>query len=146
AFNIKKYKKNETGTTIIMPYIPEKDTKVIDESVKVYPWERTYQDEIKIAIQRWYFPRILNDAYSKGNKNSLLLAKVNGEIIDPSDNLEPVFKTYQNIYNAALTGVSEDEDIYIADVTFQATEKRGDNVGRVAFKEVSREEMGMLPP
>src|SRR5699024_8109178 len=59
---------------------------------------------------------------------------------------EPVFKTYQNIYNAALTGVSEDEDIYIADVTFQATEKRGDNVGRVAFKEVSREEMGMLPP
>src|SRR5699024_4561094 len=145
-FNLSPYQEDETGTMILMPFIPAKEITAIDKEVEVFPWEKTYEREIEVSIQRWYFPRLLNETYSKHNKNSTLIAKVNDKVIGLHLEVEPVFGIYQELYNAGLTGVTKNQDITIKPISFQATAKRGDLIGRVAFREVSRKELGMLPP
>lgn len=147
-FNLKRYTNDETGTTIILPYVQNRTSELIDVNAQLYSWEKNYEEEIAMAIQRWYFPRIMNAEYSKKIKNSELNVKVNGEIIYPGFTFEPIFDIYQKIYNAAVSGKSEDQEIKIKDIKLgrNALYDQTEIVGRIAFKEVSKRELKMLPP
>lgn len=147
-FNLEPYKNEETGTTIIIPYLNniEEDLGLADD-VTVFPWEKSREMAIKLAIQRWYFPRLNNMEYSKEIGNSALLCTVNGLPLLQS-NFEPIIKVYQEVYNAALKGKSDNNQIIVSDVKFGRTimANKNDVIGRVAFYEVSEKELGMLPP
>lgn len=147
-FNLKRYKGESTGTTIIIPYVQSRSKSMIDENAKLYPWEKNYEDEIKMAIQRWYFPRIMNSTYSKHLDNSQLYVEVNGDNVFPNLSFAPIFNIFQQIYNAATSGVSEDKSIRIKEIKFghNALNNQSEPVGRVAFREVGKEELKMLPP
>ncbi|SFC00273.1 hypothetical protein SAMN04488102_102161 [Alkalibacterium subtropicum] len=141
-FDIDQYTDDETGTTIIIPYLKEEH---IDDTSEILPWDTDYSDSIKMAIKRWYHPRLANDSYSQEIGNSKLLCTVNNEILFLE---EPIFRKFQQLYNAALTGTSEESHIYVKDIFLPRT-GMADNkikVGSIAFCETSRDEMEMQPP
>lgn len=147
-FNLKRYSNSETGTTIIIPYVQDRTKNIIDDSVELYPWEKNYEDEILMSIQRWYFPRIMNKEYSEHIGNSVLSVTVNNNYVVPNLSFEPIFNIYQQIYNAALTGKTNDKNIIVKEIRLgqRALKNRNEIVGRIAFKEVSKKELRMLAP
>lgn len=113
-FGIKSYEQEMTGTTIIIPYVDEdvllnhnqieyKDGE--DNVIQPY-WRSNIEDYFKIAIQRWYAPRLNNTNYSYGK---FLKARVNGIGIS-KDSMEPAFQIVQALYNRAI-GKKFEEDI-----------------------------------
>lgn len=104
-FGIDKYVDDETGTTIIIPYIDKQ--YLIDnnqavyhdgESNEIHPyWQNSIEEYIRISIQRWYAPR-LNNPYYKYNK--FLRASINQKGIS-LDEMEPCFSVIQALYNRA---------------------------------------------
>lgn len=104
-FNIDPYEGNKTGTAIIIPYVnPEMllennridYTDALDEHLLPY-WYSSLENYLRIAVQRWYAPRLCNPKYPYG---AFLKVLINGEGIS-ADSMEPVFKTVQTLYNRA---------------------------------------------
>lgn len=111
-FGISPYTGTKTGTAIIIPYINSDTllannridyTDVLDEHLSPY-WYSSIENYLRITIQRWYAPRLANPHYPYG---AFLKALVNGNGIS-ADEMEPVFKTVQNLYNRANHVDAED--------------------------------------
>ncbi|WHI70407.1 hypothetical protein PYH55_02265 [Staphylococcus epidermidis] len=146
-FDIKPYSKNETGTTIIIPYIKENEDN--SDDIRLLPWELDKEIGLKLAVQRWYNPRLNNKYYSKEIGNSQLLTKVNGEEIIKGINTEPLFDIMQDLYTSALKQSPIDNSINVRPILLQRNAMKNPKnvpVGHIAFKEVSKEELKMLPP
>lgn len=126
-FGLKPYRAEETGTTIIIPYLKE------FEQTSSNPWGRNRERALTTAIQRWYAPRILNDEYSKGTGNADLYCKVNGDLIGYPE-MEQPFGLLRDLYTAALTGNAND-DIKVEDIRLPRSGMKDNktNAGRVAF-------------
>ena len=106
-FNMDPYEGDLTGTTIIIPYIDEhmllennqieyKDGE--DNSIRPF-WRCSIEDYLKVAVQRWYAPRLNNKKYPYGK---FLRAKIN-KIGIGLDNMEPAFQIVQALYNRAIS-------------------------------------------
>lgn len=106
-FNMEPYASDLTGTTIIIPYIDEqmllennqieyKDGE--DNSIRPF-WRCSIEDYLRIAIQRWYAPRLNNEKYPYGK---FLRARINKKGIG-LDGMEPAFKIVQALYNRAIS-------------------------------------------
>ena len=106
-FNMDPYEGDLTGTTIIIPYIDEhmllennqieyKDGE--DNSIRPF-WRCGVEEYLRVAIQRWYAPRLNNKKYPYGN---FLRAKINKKGIG-LDNMEPAFQIVQALYNRAIS-------------------------------------------
>lgn len=141
-FGIDQYSENETGTTIIIPYL---NLEHINDSNNLLPWEVDYEDSIKIAVKRWYSPRLANPVYQKNITNSKLHCTVNGEILFLE---EPIFRKMQLLYNAALTGEPVEKDIHVKKVYLPKSGMVNNKteIGAVAFCEVNKYDMEMMPP
>ena len=147
-FQVKPYEQRETGTTIIIPYVDEdvllnhnqieyKDGE--DNVIQPY-WKSNIEDYLKIAIQRWYAPRLNNINYKYGK---LLRAKVNGIGIS-QEIMEPAFQIVQALYNRAIGkkfeidildqvgAETKTEDILLRKVLYST------KAGTVAYTKVSR--------
>lgn len=106
-FNMDPYAGDLTGTTIIIPYIDEqmllennqieyKDGE--DNSIRPF-WRCSIEDYLRIAIQRWYAPRLNNKKYPYGK---FLRARIN-KIGIGLDSMEPAFQIVQALYNRAIS-------------------------------------------
>lgn len=145
-FRLKHYEGNQTGTTIIIPYVSdlyqgeEYDTKM--------PWEYKDKNIIDIAVQRWYIPRLLNDTYKENINKSILECNVNNEPIISKITTQPIFEVFQDLYNAALTKDIKNDMITVKDIYLgsNAMKDQKKAVGTVAFKEVNKDELMMGPP
>lgn len=147
-FNIDPYDGDTIGTTIIIPYINEQmllENNQIEykdgEENKIQPfWRSNLEDYLRVAIQRWYAPRLNNPKYPYGE---FLRAKVNMKGIS-LDNMEPSFQIVQALYNRAVckdniadilsndSVESKSEDIVLRKVLETA------KAGTVAFAKVPR--------
>lgn len=101
-FNIAPYFGEETGTTVIMPYVNHEEllfemTASMKPELRKPVWANNINECIKLLIQRWYAPRLANSKY----EGAWLKASVNGELIT-HDNMHPVFTLVQELYNKAL--------------------------------------------
>ncbi|AID02703.1 hypothetical protein BE24_12050 [Staphylococcus xylosus] len=150
-FNLKRYINDETGTTIIVPYVGcnEMFTSNPDEE-RLLPWETSYELNIRTAVERWYNPRLNNEQYREQVGNSLLKCKVNGTGFLKSYNTEPTFDIMHELYTSALLGTAKnDEKIIVRPVFLKKNgmkDPSNNPVGYIAFKEVGREELKMNPP
>ena len=147
-FGIKSYEQDKTGTTIIIPYIDEdvllnhnqieyKDGE--DNIIQPY-WRSNIEDYLKIAVQRWYAPRLNNVNYKYGK---FLRVKVNNVGIS-QDSMEPAFQIVQALYNRAI-GKKFEVDILDQEGAETKTEDitlrkvlSSTKTGTVAFTKVSR--------
>lgn len=155
-FEIMPYMKDETGTTIIIPYInPEallsnNRIEYLNDSDKaIIPfWGYKIEDYLSIAAQRWYAPRLNNMNYQQG---AYLRMRINDKGISYED-MEPVFKIIQSLYNRA-NYVDTDEDDILNSVETKKTEAisvykylEDKTVGTLAFAKVSKEVLHMNAP
>lgn len=155
--NIQPYSENETGTTVIIPYIDEfvllegilpsinnGDTNIFSS---VW-WISNIQEYLKVSIQRWYAPRLMNDKYRYGR---WLRSKINGEGIS-GDMILPLFKSIQALYNA--TPISADcnsptndtFDISIERIALRNVFEADTTAGYIAFTKLGREALKMHYP
>lgn len=153
-FGVQAYLGDETGTTIIIPYINSEELLsnnrveyLNDQDQPIIPfWGNRLEDYISIAAQRWYAPRLNNAHYQQG---AYLRMKINDRGIS-YDSMEPVFKVIQSLYNRA--SYIDEEDI-LSEVTEKKTENiairkylEDSTIGVLAFAKVSRELLKMNAP
>lgn len=154
VFGIAPYGKNETGTTIIIPYIDEKalldEVYEKNESVADRPyWAGDLAEYLKVSLQRWYAPRLNNAKYPYG---AYLSASVNGERLRTSSML-PLFRYIRELYILGTTGnVDEESLINETQVDFhvESIDLRGvlatTSSGKFAYAKFSRQQLQMEPP
>jgi len=96
--NIRPYEGTETGTTIIIPYISEsallEGILPAGESIIKPWWISTVENYLKVAVQRWYAPRLNNESYPYGR---WLTVRVNGKTIS-IHNMLPLFRVIRSLY------------------------------------------------
>ena len=154
-FNVPTYSGEETGTTIIIPYIDSE--KLLLSNQKEYldfagneiilPWSKRVEDYLKIATQRWYAPRLSNRHYNEG---AILRLKINGMVL-ARNSMEPVFQVVQSLYNRA--NYMEDEDFFTENEievkceTIEITKYlESKKAGTVAFTKVPKKALKMNVP
>ena len=180
AFGVSTFRNHETGTVIIVPFIDENkllDTTRYesregsedntrtpkDAALDDYPWMKNLGRFLKIAIQRWYYPRLDNPIYSEVNKKRYIKVYVNGEEVSYK-RMKPIFQLQQALYNRALLngtlpiGYSDfityhnisDKMYGVEEITLRRD--RGNTVifrehaGSVAYVKVDENVLGMCPP
>ena len=98
------FEEQETGTMIIIPYIDkERLLPIINSENEMslrLPWDNKIDEYLKLAIQKWYIPRLNNEDYKYGK---WLEAKINGVKLSHK-NIYPYFSILQSLYNRASLG------------------------------------------
>lgn len=99
--NIKPFAEGDTGTSIIIPYInsdnllegilPSNGNEDNKEFSNVW-WMDTLTDYIKVAVQRWYAPRLMNKDYYFGR---WLRVRIDGVGIKKTDMLPFFLELYK---------------------------------------------------
>ena len=105
-FGLEPYPDDCTGTSIIIPFIDK-------EKLSNEMYSAVFQNNIpdigpegfryftELCVQRWYFPRLVNDIGGKP-----LRFFYNGEMLGDS-RIEPLFKFMRDLYNESIIGGNE---------------------------------------
>jgi len=140
-FGLKPYTDNETGTTVLIPYID--DMKLLQHNVdenqingSVY-WRNKLEDYLEMATIRWYFPRM-----SKSYKGSRLIAYLNGNEIT-IDETKPIFYELYQMYENFLNNV-KDESLNVLEI--KGLSYIEGTLGNFIFKTIDDERLKLLPP
>lgn len=153
-FGINEYQGDETGTTIIIPYIDSEyllnNNRVEylnDQEEEIVPFWCTSLDEyLSIAVQRWYAPRLNNRHYQQG---AFLRTKINDKGIS-RDSMKPVFQVIQSLYNRAQYIDEEDILTEVEDKKIEPIRVKkyldDPSIGTLAFAKVSRDLLKMNVP
>jgi len=147
-FNLKAYENTDTGTTIIMPYI-DKENLLLDtyNDDDREPWCYSIEEYIKVAVQRWYAPRLMNPYYEAYERNPYLELSINEKKFDIFKDFLPMFKTVRDLYNIAIKQDFEDNDKYFKrNISIRKVFENVDEAGKIAFAKLSKNDLKMLPP
>ncbi len=158
VFGIKPFKTNETGTSIIIPYLKTRELlegiipveSDIRQDVKehfVSVWASSISSYLRLAIQKWYSPKIHNRELVKFCTNKWLLVSVDNVPIKKQDML-PFFRLAQELYTTAL-GKSysydyesqEFSDIVTLPVNIRSYFDTGMTSGFVSVIRITKEEL-----
>lgn len=154
-FGINPYTGDKTGTAIIIPYINSDTllannridyTDVLDDHLSPY-WYQSLESYLRVAVQRWYAPRLSNPDYPYG---AFLKVLINGNGI-AAESMEPVFKTVQALYNRAN---HMEEDDFLAANELETTVEAAivkkylddSTAGNIACTKITRDILGMNAP
>lgn len=107
CFNVKRYKGNETGTCVIIPYIAEESllkevqTTYIESlgDENIPHWMGDVKKYLSLSVQKWYAPRLYNDVCG----NVFTDITINGDRIE----LCPIFAEIQKMHNVSFNKVSD---------------------------------------
>ena len=158
VFGIPAYGAKETGTTIIIPYIDEEallsEVYPKNEPVDEKPyWANRVEDYLRVAVQKWYVPRLNNVDYPYG---AYLSASINGQKIKVSEML-PLFRYVRDFYIKALgktldddslikeEGVAEGEQLYEESIDLRGV-LNATSSGKFVYARLSRKQLQMEPP
>ena len=154
-FGMKPYTGDKTGAAIIIPYINRETllannkidySDMIDEHFSPY-WYSSMEKYLRIAVQRWYAPRLCNPYYPHG---AFLKVQINDDKIS-ADSMEPVFKTVQALYNRANHVAEEDflstseAEVIVENVVVKKY-LDDTNAGNIACTKLTRDVLGMEAP
>lgn len=112
VFGLSPFKDNETGTSIIIPYLKSQELlggilpadAEIEDAVKEHfktVWTASVPDYLRLAIERWYAPKIHNRELPKFCDKKWLMVSVNHVPIKKQDML-PVFRLIQELYLTSI--------------------------------------------
>lgn len=155
-FGIEPYTGNSTGTMIIIPYIDEEkllksnqiEYHYNEENIVQLFWQKSVEDYLRIAVQRWYAPRLSNDKYPYGK---YLRTAINGVPITQTG-MEPVFKVVQSLYNRAIGCDCKSDILYNSLITTGVTDisirkvLETTKAGTIAYVKVSKDLLKMNYP
>ncbi len=151
-FGIKRFSGSETGTEIIIPFI---DTKRLlnetilgsfdNDSVGAIPnWCNNIDDYLRIAIQRWYAPRLNNKSY---NGQYMEVYINNAKITQQT--MAPFFRLIQSLYNSHPDNELKfsGKKVNCKYVELRSIFEKGDNnAGYISYIIISAQDMKMMEP
>ena len=158
VFGIKPFKQNETGTSIVIPYINTKELlegiipaeAEIESGVRAHftdVWASSISDYLRLSIQKWYAPKIHNRELPNFCSNKWLLVSVDNKPIRKQD-LLPFFYIAQELYTSALAKTYSYEykstvypQIEVLPVNMQSYFDNGRTVGYVSIIRISKAEL-----
>ena len=111
-FNINPFDENETGTSIIIPYIDQNtllegiipiDAQITEDVKETYVnnYTSSLADYLRLSIQKWYAPKIHNRSLPIYGNKKWLHVSVNDIPIKKQDMI-PFFRLTQELYTTAL--------------------------------------------
>ena len=113
VFGIRPFEDEETGTSIIIPYIDEK--ALMEEAKTGFKADETVISRcsflnsvtayLKYAVQKWYAP-IINNYELKSYDRKFINVYVNDELVG-RDEMYPIFKLVQELYTTAYAALSK---------------------------------------
>lgn len=160
VFNLQPFKNDETGTSIIIPYINQK--KLLDDLIPheaglsedvvenfTTVWGADIESYLRLSIQKWYAPKIHNRELLKVcNDKKWLHVSVNNKPIRKQDML-PFFRLVQELYTSALAKTRQTE-YTPTDIDYEISTRainvnnyfvNGSTVGYVAVAKVSKQQL-----
>ncbi len=153
-FHLQPYTGEETGTTILLPYVDEtallNDVYPINEPEEERPWwARSVEGYLQVALQRWYAPRLGNSRYPYG---AFLRASVNGKAVGPEQMLS-CFRAVRELYLLA-TGAQPEEDGILSsgepprreEIRLRGVLKTSSLAGTLVSARLTRRQLHMEPP
>lgn len=165
VFGVEPFGQKETGTSIIIPYInkvklmegifPE-NCGISEDVISMCSFKDDIEEYTRLAIQKWYAPKIFNKNLAKYSNQKWLAARVNGVGIKNSD-MRPLFQLVQELYTSALSANKLGKQDYnselfggIKSVPVPSKKVRGDRAGFVSTVIVTNEDLGstgvFIPP
>lgn len=159
VLGVEPYKNNETGTTVLIPFINEERINSHDIAYEENEkkdrnwWEDSLSERIEMAIQKWYGIRILNKDY-QDKYGPYLNISINGKPFLPKD-FQTIFQKLRELYSYALRSESDPKIGNQADgfwvktiqINRMALSKSSQKiVGDLAFTTLNKEELSMLAP
>ena len=165
TFGIRPFSDDETGTSIIIPYIDEaalmkeakSGFKVDDETVlSRCTFLTSVSEYLKYAIQKWYAPIINNHGLMAYGRKFLNAYVNNNEHPITKGDLYPVFSLVQELYNSAyarIAGKTHQSKYPISIAESQGRSRGGHplyKLGYIAFVKISLNDLygteSLLPP
>lgn len=160
VFDIKPFKGEETGTSVIVPYIDP--IKLLGDIIPAEAeiradvrehletvWTSNLADYLRLAIQKWYAPKIHNRQLPELCNKKWLHASVNNVPIRKQDML-PLFRLVQELYTTAVARTFGKEyesewlpQIECLAVNIQKYFDGGITAGYVAAIKITREELNI---
>lgn len=164
-FGIEKFDEDETGTSIIIPYIDKEKLMagifpehcgINDDIISMCTFKDDIVEYTKLAVQKWYAPKIFNKNLSAYSDQKWLAVRVNDEPIRFQD-MRPFFQLVQELYTAALSANKYGKQIYVSQkfpgirsVEVFSTKVAGQKSGNVATVIVNGNDLGggmtVIPP
>lgn len=158
VFGIKPFKENETGTSVVIPYINKRELldgiipveAEIQEDIKEHfmsVWASSISDYLRLSIQKWYAPKIHNRELVNFCRNKWLLVSVDDKPIRKQDML-PFFRLTQELYTTAL-GKTYNYDYESQDypqietlpINITSYFEKGQTAGYVSMVKISKAEL-----
>lgn len=150
-FDIKPFGPNETGTIVIIPYINEEELlnansfeyKTIEGNTCVPYWNLNLKDSLKMAVQRWFFPRINNYNYRYGQYLNINICNEALSLFQFSDLFKILWEMYwlsSSDTNDAFFSYCKNKNIYpkVASITLNGYFRNGNNeLGKLIYAKVS---------
>lgn len=164
-FGIEPFLSDETGTSIIIPYIDKVALMegIFPENCDISPdiiAMCSFKDDIveytKLAVQKWYAPKLDNKRLIGYSDQKRLVVRVNEEPVRFQD-MRPLFQLVQELYTSALSANSKGKQTYISEkfdgikcIQIPSAKIEGGMAGNVATIIVDSSELGstgaIIPP
>lgn len=164
-FGIEKFASDETGTSIIIPYIDKnslldgifpENCGISDEIIAMCSFKDDIVEYTKLAVQKWYAPKLDNKNLKGYSDQKRLVVRVNEEPVRFQD-MRPLFQLVQELYTSALSANSMGKQTYVSEkfdgikcVQIPSTKIVGEKAGHVATVVVNSSELGstgsIIPP
>lgn len=164
-FGVEPFDDDETGTSIIIPYInkaklmdgifPEQ-CGVSDDIISMCSFKDDIVEYTKLAIQKWYAPKLDNKNLKAYSDQKRLVVRVNDEPIRRKD-MRPLFQLVQDLYTAALSMNHVGTQTYTSDIfegirciSISSTAVESGTAGSVATIVINKSDLGasgfVIPP
>ena len=164
-FSVKPFGPTDTGTSIIIPYIDKKQLMeglfpehcgISDDVIAMCSFKDDIVEYTKLAIEKWYAPKIFNKNLSKYSSQKWLAVRVNDVPIKDTD-MRPLFQLVQELYTSALSANRYGHQEYeskkfngIKSVAVPSKRVQGDRAGFAATVIVTNEDLSntgaIIPP
>lgn len=160
SFGITPFTEEETGTSIIIPYLDEEllmaeaktGFKVSEEMLNRCSFLNSISSYLRYAIQKWYAP-INNNFELRNYGRKFLNAYVNGDLVGKYE-MYPVFKLVQELYLTAYANFAgknyQPKYPIVCKESFANYKKHTYKCGYIAFSKLKLEDLqgdeNLLPP
>lgn len=165
VFGVVPFGLTETGTSIIIPYIDKEKLMdgifpehcgISEDVISMCSFKDDIVEYTKLAIQKWYAPKIFNKNLAKYSNQKWIAVRVNGVGIKNTD-MRPLFQLVQELYTSALSANKFGKQDYnsglfrgIKSVPVPSKKVQGDRAGFVSTVIVTNKDLGstgaIIPP
>ncbi len=142
CFNILPYGENETGTTVIIPYVnEEKLLKETTTSKEMMPWWcNSISDYFSVAVQRWYSTKLKSKFEDVEDGINLY---INGEEFSLFKDGLPLFKIVNDLYRHDESTLIENIIINEESINLVKMFEGSNEAGVLYYTVVSKEKLKM---